>query len=88
MTDVRILSCVYVGVELHPLLADKSQSTELALVGPLPRVEPAVTLHGSHLCTGALLVRIHQTEKEYILEQKCLKRSCIYHNIVQSVGPI
>lgn len=24
MTYVRILSCVYVGVELHPLLADKS----------------------------------------------------------------
>lgn len=56
MTDMRILSCVYVGVELHPLLADESQSTELTLVGPLPRVEPAVTLHGSHLCTGALLV--------------------------------
>lgn len=63
MTDVRILSCVDVGVELHPLLADESQSTELTLVGPLPRVEPAVTLHGSHLCTGALLVQNSSNRK-------------------------
>lgn len=59
MTDVRVLPCVYVGVELHPLLADESQSTELTLVGPLPRVEPPVALHGSHLCKR---YRIYQTD--------------------------
>lgn len=57
MTDVWILPCVYVRVELHPLLADKAQSTEFTLVGPLPRVETPVTLHGSHLCRGSLFIK-------------------------------
>ena len=38
VTDMWILAGVDVGVELHPLLADKSQAAVFTLVGAFPSV--------------------------------------------------